>query len=360
LPKDFAFAFWQCESMRIAQIAPIIERVPPKKYGGTERVVSALTEELVKRGHDVTLFASGDSLTAGKLISSHPKGLREAKFPDLYGNNVLTLLHAGLAYSLQSQFDIIHDHIGYASIPLANLAKTPTVVTLHGAISVTNKKLYEILNKPHYVAISKAQMRPAQNLNYVGMVYNGLNFDDYPFPATQKEYLLFVGRLSLEKGSHYAIEVAKYLDRKLVIAAKLEDVDKKYFFEYIEPNLSDQIEWVGEVTQEERNKLMSEALCLLHPVTWREPFGLTLIEAMACGCPVVAFNRGSISEIIQNGKTGFVVEDVDEMLEVIPSIGRINRKYCKEYVLANFNAGKMADGYEEIYNKILEHGNGRY
>lgn len=320
-------------------------------------MVAALTDELVRRGHDVTLFASGDSLTAGKLISSYPKSLREAKFPDLYGNNIYTLLHIGLAYGMQDQFDIIHDHVGYASIPTANLSKTPVVITLHGATSSTNRRLYEVLNKPYYVAISKAQMRPALNLHYAGVIHNGLNFAGYPEVSEPEDYLLFVGRMSMEKGLHNAIEVAKFLDMRLIIAAKKEEADEKYFRDFIEPNLSEQIKWVGEVDQAERNKLMNKALCMLHPVVWREPFGLTLIEAQACGCPVIAFNRGSIPEIVKNGETGFVVEDVDEMLEAVSNIGRINRSACSKFALQNFSAQKMTDKYEEIYRKILEEKN---
>ncbi len=340
--------------MKIAQIAPIIERVPPKKYGGTERVVYALTQQLVARGHDVTLFASGDSATSAKLISIYPKSLREAKLKDIYGNNMYNLLHVGLAYSMHDQFDIIHDHCGMLSLPSSNLITTPVVSTLHGALSINNRRIFEILNKPYYVSISKAQQRPAPNLHYAGVVYNGLDMKDYPFSEEREDYLLFVGRICEEKGTHYAVEAALALDKKLIMAAKVEPNDRGYFEEMIEPNLSDQIQWIGEVNEEERNKLMSKALCMLHPVTWREPFGLTLIEAQACGCPVIAFNRGSIPEVIKSGETGFIVEDLDEMLEAISKIDRIDRKKCRTYALENFNSEKMAVGYEDIYQKIIE------
>jgi glycosyltransferase involved in cell wall biosynthesis len=342
--------------MRIAQIAPLIERVPPKKYGGTERVVHALTQELVRRGHDVTLFASGDSLTSAKLFSVTPKSLREAKAKDMYGNNMFSLLNIGIAYQMQDQFDIIHDHTGFISLPTANQAHKPVVMTLHGALSTTNRRIYEVFNKLNYVAISKSQMRPAPNLHYAGTVYNGLNLSHYPEASEPEDYLLYVGRICLEKGTHYAIEAAQNLNKKLIIAAKLEPTDQKYFQEQVEPLLSDQIQWIGEVSEDQRNQLMNKALCLLHPVTWREPFGLTMIEAMACGAPVVAFNRGSIPEIIQNGENGFVVEDVDEMLEAINNLDRIDRQKCRAHVLEKFSAEKMADGYESIYTKILGSG----
>lgn len=339
--------------MKIAQVAPIIERVPPKKYGGTERVVSALTEELVKRGHEVTLFASGDSQTSAKLESVYPRSLREAKVKNLYGFNTWTLLNIGLAYDMQDEFDIIHDHMAPISLPAANLASTPTVMTMHGAFDSQNRKLFQTMSSPSIVTISQAQMYALPNINHAGTVYNGLPMDHYPFSGEQGEYLLFVGRISMEKGVHYAIEVAQQLDVPLIIAAKLDAVDLPYFKNFIEPRLSDRIRWVGEVDEEERNKLMCGALCFLHPVTWREPFGLTLIEAMACGCPVVAFNHGSIPEIIKTGVTGYVVEDLETMIEAVENIRAIERSVCRVHALENFSAKRMADGYEEVYKKLV-------
>jgi glycosyltransferase involved in cell wall biosynthesis len=339
--------------MKIAQIAPIIERVPPKKYGGTERVVSALTEELVKRGHEVTLFASGDSITSAILISVYPRSLREARLKDIYGLNIFTMLNTGLAYGKQAEFDIIHDHNPIVSLPAANIAKTPVVMTMHGDFNAENRPLFQALQKPYQVTISKAQGFTVPNLNYIGTVYNGLNMENYPFSADHDGYLLFVGRISMEKGTHYAIEAANQLNLPLVIAAKLEGADKPYYYQYVEPYLSEQIKWIGEVGEDERNKLMSRALCMMHPVTWREPFGLTLIEAMACGCPVVAFNKGSIAEVIRHGETGFVVEDMETMLDAVSNIQKIDRQKCRAYALETFSAKKMTDEYEKIYQKIL-------
>lgn len=343
--------------MKIAQIAPVIERVPPKKYGGTERVIHALTEELVRRGHEVTLFASGDSKTSAILKSVYPRALREAKLKDIYGNNIWSIANIATAYDLQDDFDIIHDHTGYLSLPAANLSKTPVVMTMHGPFTPEVRQIFDRFRKPHLVTISNSQSFPAPALNYAGTVYNGLEMEDYPFSDTHDGYLLFVGRISMEKGVHHAIEVAQQLNMKLIIAAKLEQVDRPYFLEHIEPFLNEDIQWIGEVTESERNHLMSKAACFLHPVTWREPFGLTLIEAMACGCPVVAFDKGSIPEIINNGKTGFVVQDVEAMIDALKNIDTIDRHACRDYALATFSAKKMADGYEEIYRKILtEHG----
>ncbi|HYC82920.1 MAG TPA: glycosyltransferase family 4 protein [Candidatus Paceibacterota bacterium] len=339
--------------MKIAQIAPIIERVPPKKYGGTERVIYELTEELVRRGHEVTLFASGDSLTSAALESVYPKSLREVKFRNLDGANIWTMMSLGLAYARHSEFDIIHDHNGHLSLPAANICPTPVVMTIHGPLNRDMRRIFQALRNPYLVTISQSQSYPAPNLHYAGTVYNGLSLEQYPFSDADDGYLLFVGRISMEKGVHLAIETAQELNLRLIIAAKLDPVDKPYFHEYIEPRLSEQIVWIGEVDEAERNRLMSKALCFLHPVTWREPFGLTLIEAMACGCPVVAFDKGSIPELIKTGETGFVVQDIEGMVEAVENIRVVNRAACRKHALEHFSAKKMADGYEEIYRKIL-------
>jgi glycosyltransferase involved in cell wall biosynthesis len=339
--------------MKIAQIAPLAERVPPKKYGGTERVVHALTEELVRRGHDVTLFASGDSQTSARLESVYPRALREAKFKDIYGTNDLTMLHMGIAYELQDEFDIIHDHMAPLSIPVANLATTPVVATIHGPFSSENRKLFELLRGPHIVTVSQAQLYPLPNINHAGTVHHGLSMEHYPFSAEHDGYLLYVGRIAADKGVHYALDVAQVLDIPLVLAAKVEPLDMPYFKQYIEPRLSERIKWVGEVDEEERNRLMSRARAFLHPVVFREPFGLTLIEAMACGCPVIAFNRGAIPEIIKTGVTGYVVEDVEGMVDALNNIDAIDRAACRAHALENFNVGRMTDGYEAVYRRLL-------
>lgn len=343
--------------MRIAQVAPIIESVPPEKYGGTERVVHALTEELVRMGHDVTLFASGDSQTSAKLVSVYPKALRTVKLKNLYGANSWSLLNIGLAYKMQDQFDIIHDHNNYLSLPAANISTTPVILTIHGAFNPSVKDIFEQLNNVNIVTISKSQSQPLPNLNYIGNVYHGLDMEDYPFSDQDEGYLLFVGRISIEKGVHHIIDVSQRLNLPLIIAAKLNSwkTDMQYFEEYIEPHLNDKIRWVGEVTESERNKLMSKALCFLNPVTWREPFGLTVIEAMACGCPVIAFSNGSMPEIIKDGKTGFLVEDVRGMVKAVKKINKIDRSYCRKFALRKFSAKKMAQQYVEIYKKIIQH-----
>lgn len=340
--------------MKIAQITNMSTRVPPRKYGGTERIIYALTEELVRRGHEVTLFASGDSATSAKLVSVYPKNLSDAKMPDPYGLSSITLLNIGTAYGMQDKFDIIHDHNWLVSLPTANQSRTPVVMTLHGAFDLQNRLLFEKMTRPHFVTISRSQAVPLPQLPYAGVVYNGLHMRDYPFSAEHDGYLLFVGRASQQKGTHHAIDVAQYLNLPLIIAGKVDAQDISYFKERIEPRLSDQIRWVGEVNEEERNRLMSRAMCFLHPIDWREPFGLVMIEAMATGCPVIAFKRGSAPELIKQGETGFLVEDVEEMVVAVQNIHTIKRENCRKHALENFNAERMADGYEAIYKAILE------
>lgn len=341
--------------LKIAQIAPIWYRIPPKEYGGTERVVSALTEELVKKGHDVTLFATGDSITSAKLSSVYPKGLNESGLnKNLLKANAITMRHVGNSYKMQNEFDIIHDHLGFLNLPAANFSKTPVVITLHGSITPDSRKLLETFENPHYVSISKSQVKYFPNINLAGTVYNGLAMENYPFGGLDRGYLLFVGRISKLKGVHLAIDVAESLNLPLIIAANLHNRDIPYFKKYIRPRLSRKIQWVGEVNEKERNRLMSGAICLLNPITWKEPFGITMIEAMACGCPVVAFNRGSIPEVIVDGKVGFVVNDLGEMIAAVKRIKDIDRTACRNYALSNFSARAMADSYEEIYYKIVE------
>ncbi|MFO0703740.1 MAG: glycosyltransferase family 4 protein [Patescibacteria group bacterium] len=340
--------------MRIAQIAPLTERVPPRKYGGTERIVHVLTEELVRRGHKVTLFASGDSITRARHIALQGTSLRESGVNDLYKSNSAQLMNIGYAYSLRSKFDIIHDHNGVLSLPVANTSDVPVVMTLHGAFEEHISDIYTVLSNPNLVSISYAQRQKAPFLNYKANIYHGLQLHNYPFSSKPEPYLLFVGRISDKKGVHHAISVALKTNSKLIIAAKLDERDKNYFESNIKPYIDgNQIKWIGEVDSDERNILMKNARAFIHAISWEEPFGLTLIEAMACGCPVIAFARGSIPEVVKNKKSGFVVDNEDEMVEAIKHIGIIDRYYCAEYARMRFNAAKMVDEYISLYEKIL-------
>ncbi len=337
--------------LKIAQIAPIIERVPPRKYGGTERVVSEITEELVKRGHDVTLFATGDSRTSAKLSSVYPKSIRQSNLAKTEALD-WSMFHIESAYKHNDKFDIIHEHNSTFGVQSANNSKTPTVLTLHGRIRPGTKKLLEQHKNPYYVSISKDQVKDV-NLKKVTCIPHGINFKGYPFGAEPRGYLLYVGRITKIKGTHIAIEIARELNMPLIIAAKLDVSDQDYFDKFIKKNLNSKIKWIGEVTTSERNKLMSQALCLINPITWREPFGLTMIEAMATGCPVVSFNKGSVPEVIQNGKTGYMARTKNEMKNAIKKIGKIDRKYTRSFALENFSVETMVDRYEELYEKIL-------
>ncbi len=345
--------------MRIAQIATIVERIPPPKYGGTERVIYHLTEELVKKGHDVTLFASGDSITSAKLVSVYPISLRRAKVKDLYGFNIHSMANMGLAYSMQDQFDVIHDHNPHMSLPTANLATTPVVMTWHGPYFPDMREYFSNFPKTNLVSISNAQAASAPELRFVGNVYNGLDLENCSFSKNHKGYILYVGRIDMEKGTHIAIDAAAKLKKKLIIAGKLDDEIphiKEYFVKYVRDRLKKHkkyVTWVGEVNDRQRNNLMKNSLCLVHPITWPEPFGLTLIESMACGAPVVAYNLGSIPEVIQHGQTGFVVDNFKQLLAAINRTDTLNRERCRSYAVANFNAKRMADGYEAVYKKVL-------
>ena len=337
--------------MKIAMIAPVYESIPARKYGGTERVVYELTEGLVKRGIDVTLFASGDSLTSAKLCSIVPKAIVNLKNIDPYG---LKELHMSFAYDHHKEFDLIHDHHYVVNMPLAAKINTPIVNTVHNGFHAGNYGLFSRVRNVNLVTISKSQIPTDVHLNIAGTVYNGEKMDHFPFSNKHQGYLLYVGRIHEEKGIHHAIEAAHQLDLPLILAGKVGEDCLEYFNARIKDKIDGKkVRWVGEVDTEQRNELMKNAICMLHPVTWPELFGLTLIEAMACGLPVIAFNKGSISEIIQHRKTGYIVNDVQEMVEAVNNIRKIDRAYCRKYALKTFSSEKMVDGYIEIYQKVL-------
>lgn len=340
--------------MKIAIVAPLIEAVPPVAYGGTERVVHVLTEELVNRGHEVTLFATGDSRTNARLISVYPRGLRESFPNSLDKRNTYTHLHLSMVYKMQDSFDVIHDHTGVMGAIFASFSKTPVVRTLHTAINNVDRDIYAYLYEQFLVPISESQKKTAPGLGYTEVVYNGLDFTGYPFTQSYQDYLLYVGRIAPQKGVHFAIETAQKTNLPLIIAAKYEEaLHKDYFANKIKPHLKGKIQWVGEVNEKIRNELFSHALASLHPVTWPEPFGLTLIEAMRCGSPVIAFNKGSIPEVVKNNKTGYVVNSVDEMVSAVAKLHKIDRRNCYQHAVKHFTAKQMTDGYEAIYNRAI-------
>lgn len=340
--------------MRIAQVSPLWESVPPPAYGGVELVVSLLTDELVRRGHEVTLFATGDSRTSAQLKPIHPRALRldpSVKEPFVY-----EFLQLDEVYQHADQFDIIHSHIGVASLACAQLVKTPTVHTLHGTFSVDNRKLFEQVRSQPYVSISNAQREPLPGLNYVATVYNGIDCSTHQFYPDRSEppYLAFLGRLSPEKGPHHAIEIAKRTGWRLKLAGKVDRVDVDYYEQEIKPHIDgDQIQYLGEANHVQKNTLMGNAVATLFPITWREPFGLVMIESMAAGTPVIALELGSTSEIIDHGKTGFLCQSVDECVAALDHIETIDRRLCRQHVEKKFGVQQMVDGYEAVYQALL-------
>lgn len=339
--------------MKIAQVAPLWERVPPPTYGGIELVVSRLTDELVRRGHDVTLFASGDSQTLARLEAVYPRALRLD--PNVKEYTVYEMLELSQVYQLAKEFDIIHSHLGISALPLASLVPTPTVHTLHGKFTTDNQNVYIHHQKQPYVSISNAQRQI--NLNYVDTVYNGINPEDYSFVAQPQEppYLAFLGRFSPEKGPQHAIAIAKQTGWRLKMAGKVDVVDSKFFEQEIAPHIDgQQIQYLGEINHAEKVELLGNAAITLFPIMWQEPFGLVMIESMATGTPVIATNLGSVPEVIAQGVSGFVCSSYDEMAAMIPAALELNRQTCREYVENKFSVIQMVDGYEAVYGKIIK------
>lgn len=340
--------------MRIAQIAPLWERVPPPAYGGIELVVGLLTDELVRRGHEVTLFASGDSLSSAKLVSVHPRALRLD--PSVKDCSIYEMLQLAVVYERAAEFDIIHSHMGYAALPYTNLVKTPTVHTLHGIFTPDNEKMFKYGKKQPYISISDSQREPRLGLNYVATVYNGIDVSSYDFYAQPNEppYLAFLGRMSPEKGPHLAIEIAKQAGWRLKMAGKVDVVDVEFFEREIKPQIDgEQIEYLGEANHTQKNALMGGAVATLFPITWREPFGLVMVESMASGTPVIAMNLGSTQEVIAHEETGFLCNNIQECINAIAQVSELDRYACREYVEDHFSVRRMTDGYEAVYQDIL-------
>jgi glycosyltransferase involved in cell wall biosynthesis len=340
--------------MKIAQISPLWERVPPFRYGGTELIVKLVTDELVQRGHEVTLFASGDSITRAKLRSVHPQALRldpQIKEPLIYDQIMLAEV-----YQQADHFDIIHSHVGYGALSYCCFVKTPTVHTMHGIFTPDNEKIFQKFSWQPLISISEAQREPRLGLNYIHTVYNGIDtavYQFYPEP-TQPAYLAFVGRISPEKGPVQAIKIARAVGLPLKMAGKIDVVDKDFYTEQVEPLIDgEQIQYLGEISHEDKVKLLGGATITLFPINWREPFGLVMIESMATGTPVIGMGLGSVPEVIAHGKTGFVCHSLEEMIEVLPDAMKIERHTCREYVVSRFSVESMTDEYEKAYAMVL-------
>ncbi|PKQ29483.1 MAG: glycosyl transferase [Actinobacteria bacterium HGW-Actinobacteria-10] len=340
--------------MRIAQVAPLYESVPPKLYGGTERIVSYLTEELVHLGHDVTLFASGDSRTSARLVPAASSSLRLN--PDVVDPLSFHLTMLEQVYRLAHRFDIIHFHIDYLHFPLTRREGCRNVTTLHGRLDIPELvPLYSEFDDMPLVSISDEQRRPLPKADWRGTIYHGLPPENYEFHPTDGGYLAFLGRVSREKRVDRAIEIAKRADLPLMIAAKVDTPDREYFEDEIRPLLDDpHIEFLGEISDQEKSGFLGNARALLFPIDWPEPFGLVMVESLACGTPVIAYNHGSVPEVMRDGLTGYIASSIETAVEAVHRIGRIDRRRCREYFEERFTARRMAEDYVDLYERMLQ------
>lgn len=337
--------------MKIAQIAPLYESVPPKMYGGTERIVSYLTEELVRQGHEVTLFASGDSNTSANLVSCCKKALRLNKnCLDRISPHILQLemLHKRLA-----EFDIVHYHSDSLHLPLARRARKSHVTTTHGRMDIAEyKPLFREYEEIPLISISHAQRMPLPRANWLGTVYHGLPNHLYQLHPDEGKYLAFLGRISPEKGLDRAIDIARRAKLPLKVAAKIDAADQDYFDYKIKSLLDDPlVEFVGEIGEKEKNAFLGNAIALLFPINWPEPFGLVMIEAMACGTPVIAYPHGSVPEVIDEGLSGFIVNSPQEAAKAVHNLHLLDRKLCRATFEKRFSAERMAADYLSIYEQ---------
>jgi glycosyltransferase involved in cell wall biosynthesis len=341
--------------MRIAQVAPLYESVPPHAYGGTERVVSWLTEELVRQGHQVTLFASGDSVTAAELVPVCRQALRlDPSCVDQLAPHVVMVEEV---YRQADRFDLIHFHIDYLHFPVSRRCPHAQVTTLHGRLDIPElPALYRTFPGMPVVSISDAQRAPLPWLNWQGTVYHGLPRHLHTFRGQPGTYLAFLGRVSPEKGLDRAIAIARRTGRPLRIAAKVDRADRDYFRDVIKPLLcaaGSLVEFLGEVGGKDKDEFLGHAFALLFPIDWPEPFGLVMIEALACGTPVIACRRGSVPEVMTDGVTGFVVEDVDESVAAVERVASLDRRQCRAVFEARFSAERMARDYLTIYRRLV-------
>ena len=339
--------------MRIAQVAPLAEAVPPGLYGGTERVVSWLTEELVKQGHQVTLFASGDSKTAANLVPSVPRGLRLAGIRD---HTASTLVMLDQVHRRANEFDIIHFHIDLLQLPIFQDLFQKCVTTLHGRPDLPDfHPIFRAFPKMPLVSISDDQRGPMPpSLNWMATIDHGLPATLYRFNQKGGSYLAFLGRIAPEKRPDRAIEIAKRAGIPLKIAAKVDPADQEYFENVIEPLLDDPlVEFIGEIGDQEKNEFLGNALALLFPIDWPEPFGLVMIEAMATGTPVIAWRKGSVPKVIDEGVTGFVVNSIEGALRAVGQIGVLDRTAVRQQFEARFTSSQMAFKYLAVYEELV-------
>jgi glycosyltransferase involved in cell wall biosynthesis len=341
--------------LRILQLAPIWETVPPPAYGGTEAVVSVLTEELVRRGFEVTLCASGDSRTCARLHAVYGRSLRTAD--GLEDAAPYDWAHVALGLKEGLGYDIIHNHAGELPMAMSHLVDVPVLTTMHCMPTPDTRFVWDGY-RGWYNTISHAQRRtmpPIRGGIFAGTVHNAIDVASYPFSSDKDDYLLFLSRIAPEKGPHLAIEVARRLGMKLIIAAKVDRRDAEFHREVVEPQIDgEQIVFLGEADAARKRELYARARCLLLPLCWEEPFGLVMAESMACGTPVVAIARGAAPEIIVHGETGFLCEDADGMVGAVRQLDRIDPARCRRHVVEHFSPAIMADRYLELYERIIE------
>jgi len=340
--------------MHIAQVAPLTEAIPPKLYGGTERVVSWLTEELIALGHQVTLFASGDSVTSARLEAAWPRALRlDGAVRD---PNALHMMMLERVYRRAGDFDILHCHLDYYPFSLFSRQPTPFVTTLHGRLDLPeHQPVFDTFEALPVVSISNAQRRPVPQANWVRTVHHGLPVDLLqPKPVTPS-YFGFLGRIAPEKGIDRAIRIAQHCGVRLKVAAKVDRADQDYYDEQIAPMMKlENVEYIGEITDREKSEFLSGAIALLVPIDWPEPFGLVMIEAMACGTPVIAFNRGSVPEIVDDGVTGLIVEDQTGAIGAVDRLGHLSRAKIRKRFEERFTARRMAQDYLSVYRSLMD------
>lgn len=333
--------------MKAAILSPVAWRTPPRHYGPWEQVASNIAEGLIKLGVEVTLFATGDSITAGKLESVCEQGYEENRTQDA---KVLECLHISNLMEKAGEFDIIHNNFDFLPLSYTGLIKTPVITTMHGFSSQRIIPVYKKYNSTgHYVSISNADRSP--ELDYIATVYNGLNTAEFKFTEDPDDYLVYFGRIHHDKGAAEAIQIAKKANKKLLIAGIIQD--ENYWKERVEPFLDEQIQYVGHAGPDKRNELLGNANALLHPINFAEPFGMSVAEAMLCGTPVIAFNKGSMPELIKDAKTGFLVNTVDEAVSAVGRLDQIARKDCHDWAKSQFSAEKMAGDYFKLYQQIL-------
>lgn len=339
-------------SLRIAQVAPLHESVPPRLYGGTERIVSYLTEELVAAGHDVTLFASGDSLTSARLVAGCRRALRLADCLDGPAWHIAMIEQVARR---SREFDVLHFHVDYLHFPISSRERYGHVTTLHGRLDLADHiPLFEAFADMPVVSISDAQRAPLPRIAWQGTVHHGFPADLYRLERRPGDYLAFLGRISPEKRLDRAIEIAGRAGYPLLVAAKVDRADRAYFADCIQPLLrQSHVEFLGEIGERDKQALLGGALALLFPIEWPEPFGMVMAESLACGTPVIAFRRGSVPEVIDHGVTGFICESIDEAVAAVARVHALSRETCRRVFEQRFTATRMMRDYVAIYRRVM-------